>query len=278
MLTQSQTISVPSVNLKQITLPNQRYYQDTQGTKFPSVTTVLKHFREDDENYRRALLNYEKMLRKLGVSPEKRLQYTSVRGTIGHYILTSQLARRSNQPLPEFEVVEADIEAYLQRSSFFNQFPWWAPINRDLNYIIEMVGKLLLENDIIPVSNGLEFMTLNLEHNYAGTCDILAYYKRRLCIIDIKTAWLKKANQPFQSDRVEKFEAQVSAYKYALIEMTNGLITPAEMYIISICPDKIFPDKRRVINPDLDYYIYKCRDRFDEFLECRDRFFEVSGF
>ena len=206
--------------------------------KYPYVTTVLQHFGDDDKGYKNALNHYDNMLIKLGIDPVKRLDYTAVRGTLGHYILTSQLARQTNQPLPEFEIKKKAIDYYLEPEGFFNQPRWWTPLHNDLNHVVEMVGKLLLEQKIVPVMNGLEFMTINYEHLYAGTCDILAYYKRQLCIVDIKTAWLKKPNQPLLPTRVAKYEAQVSAYKHALIEMSDGAIKLQNMYILSICPDK----------------------------------------
>ena len=270
-------ITVPKVELKQVTLPKLRYYEDPDGVRYPSATTVLKYFHEDDVDMKNALKGYGEMLERIGINPDLRLRYTGWRGTLGHYLLTAILARQAQQPAPEFEVAQKDIKYCLRKDDVFNQPRW--PLQQDLDHVVIMIGKFLMEHEFIPVFNGIEFMTVCKKYEYAGTCDLFGYLDGVLTILDIKTAWLLKHKQlEIQPKRVAKYEAQVSAYDYAVQEMLDFTIKPTQRVILSICPDKFYPTKKRMINPELNYHLYKCKDRFDDFLENRDKFRDRNNF
>ena len=270
-------ITVPKIKLKQVTLPKLRYYEDPEGVRYPSATTVLKYFYEDDESYAGALQGYGEMLERLGINPTLRLRYTAWRGTLGHYLLTAVLARQARQPAPEFEIEGKDIRYCLRRDDVFDQPRW--PLQEDLDHVVTMIGKFLMEHEFIPVLNGIEFMTISKKYEYAGTCDLFGYLDGILTILDIKTAWLLKyGQQDISPKRVAKYEAQVSAYDYAVQEMLDYTIKPAQRVILSICPDKFYPTRKRMINPELNYQLYKCKDRFDDFLENREKFRKRHNF
>ena len=73
--------------LEQVTLEDIRYYISPELGKVPSVSTVLNVMPEGV-----GLEKWKQRLIGSGIDPDQRLQYTAIRGTTIHYLITDHLA------------------------------------------------------------------------------------------------------------------------------------------------------------------------------------------
>ncbi|MFW9990731.1 MAG: hypothetical protein ACFFD4_01605 [Candidatus Odinarchaeota archaeon] len=242
-------------DLEQVNEDDIRYYYNEDLGKFPSVSTVLKTMPEGE-----GLKIWKENLASKGIDPDERLQYTAVRGTTIHYLITKHLADESSQEPPPLEFSSEEEQQLFEELNRTNDFS--REVSR--SYLI-FVDKFIYDHDLKAVKNGLEFKVLSQKYKYAGTVDILGYLDGKLTLIDIKT-----------SRRVrDKHEIQAWAYYQALFE-THG-VKAEQVAILAVPPDKSFLGKP--VNPGENYQLAVfTEEKLRDFLYYRDKFRMEYGF
>ncbi|MHA2298133.1 MAG: hypothetical protein ACXAEU_09430 [Candidatus Hodarchaeales archaeon] len=241
--------------LKQVNEDDIRYYYSPDLGKFPSVSTVLKTVPEGE-----GLKIWKEKLVSKGIDPDERLQYTAVRGTTVHYLITKHLADETTQESPPLDFSSDEEQKLFEQLNGTNDFS--SEVSR--SYLI-FVDKFLRDHDLQAANNGLEFKVVSYQHRYAGTVDIFGYLDGKLTLVDIKTS--RKIR--------DKHVLQAWAYRQALFETHD--VEVDQVAILAVCPDKNFLG--RLVNPDENYQLeIFTEDKLSDFLHYRSLFRMNYGF
>lgn len=165
-----------------IQIGEQRYYH-IDGKHYPSVTTILKYGLPKP-------IELELWEYCLGEEAVEIRDFRSLIGIFAHYRAASYLAAKYKLPIPVLELKRKDL--------FQDNLAEVKRIMRDLWANFKFWEELYQ-----PMVYRVEHTVVNKELGYAGTLDLIAKIKGRLCLIDIKTS---KACYP-------NFHAQVMGYK-----------------------------------------------------------------
>jgi len=142
-------VKLPELKLQRVTLEDgKRYYVTPEGNKYPSVTTMISHFKKD------TILEWRK---RVGAEEANKISRQATnRGTKLHSIVEKYLANE-----------DMEISNPLQLELFKNIIPYLNNIDN-----IHLQEKYLYSDHL----------------RLAGTVDCIAEYKGKLNVIDFKTA------------------------------------------------------------------------------------------
>lgn len=190
--------------LDRTTIDGKRHYCLPDGSKVPSVTTILDRTKPQEK--RQALENWKKAV------GEKRAQEITTeaanRGTRMHAYLETYIMSGDMKPLP---------------SNPFAHPSWFMAaevILRGLQHVDEFWGV-----EVPLYYSGL----------YAGTTDLIGVWKGRPAIMDFK-----QTNRPKKREWIEDYFLQLAAYAAAHNDMHGTNIQDG--VILMACQPKLLPD------------------------------------
>ena len=190
--------------LDRTTIDGKRHYCLPDGSKVPSVTTILDRTKPQEK--RQALENWKKAV------GEKRAQEITTeaanRGTRMHAYLETYIMSGDMKPLP---------------SNPFAHPSWFMAaevILRGLQHVDEFWGV-----EVPLYYSGL----------YAGTTDLMGVWKGRPAIMDFK-----QTNRPKKREWIEDYFLQLAAYAAAHNDMHGTNIQDG--VILMACQPKLLPD------------------------------------
>lgn len=190
--------------LDRTTIDGKRHYCLPDGSKVPSVTTILDKTKPQEK--REALANWKKAV------GEKRAQEITTeaanRGTRMHAYLETYVMSGDMKPLPS--------NPYAHPSWFMAA----EIILKGLQHVDEYWGV-----EVPLYYSGL----------YAGTTDLLGMWKGRPAIMDFK-----QTNKPKKREWIEDYFLQLAAYAAAHNEMHGTNIQDG--VILMACQPKLLPD------------------------------------
>jgi len=170
----------------------QRYYETPTGEKYPSVTTVL------DKTSDKSALDAWRL--RVGEDEAARIsKRATVRGTAVH-------------TLCERFVLNEDLR--LEHEMPFN-----------VDMFKQLQGFLAADVDNIMASEGQLF---SHKLKVAGSCDLIAEYRRKKAIIDFKTS-----TKPKNVEWIENYFIQATMYSFMFWEMT-GIHCPTIVIAIAV--------------------------------------------
>jgi genome maintenance exonuclease 1 len=190
--------------LSRTTIEGKRHYCLPDGSKVPSVTTILD--RTKSEESREALARWKK-----SIGAERAQQITTEaanRGTRMHSYLEAYLAQDDMKPLPT--------NPYAHPSWF-------------------MAAQVILEG-LVHVDEcwGVE-VPVYYSGLYAGTTDLVGQWKGRPAIMDFK-----QTNKPKKREYIDDYFIQLAAYAQAHNE-THGTTIDTGTILMCVQP-KLLPD------------------------------------
>ncbi len=179
--------------LKQITLENKRVYEIPDGSKVPSVTTILSKTKD--------MTAINEWKQRVGEMEAKRIvTEASGVGSAMHSNLERFLI--GEQRIPGSNLV------HLQANKMADQI-----INQALTHVNEVWG----------IEQALYFPGL-----YSGTADLVGEYKGQPCIMDFK-----QTNKPKKREWVEDYFLQLVAYAEAHNEVYGTKIREGHIFMCS---------------------------------------------
>jgi|TARA_B100000315_G_C14437251_1_gene523002 genome maintenance exonuclease 1 len=205
--------------LDTININNKRFYITPQGDTYPSVTTVLGTIKSE---------GLEKWKARVGEFEAQKIKQKAVkRGSEFHYICEDYLDKRPN---------------YLR-----NRMPTTKALFNSIKPILDNSISNVLVQEYVLWSDYLKT---------AGRVDLVAYYDKKLSIIDFKSA-----SKPKKPEWVHSYFMQEAAYAVMFEERTKVSI-PQLVTIIAVENDnpQVFIESR-------DDWIHKfihVRDTFDD--------------
>jgi genome maintenance exonuclease 1 len=169
-------------NYQDISIENKRFYQISDETFYPSITTVL------GKTLPQAKIDIlENWKNRLGsVEASKKASAAADRGTTVHKLIESYLKK---EPIEETKYPQA---------------------------IFQIFNSLKIELSNINKVYGQEVVLYSDTFGIAGRCDLIGEYKNELCVVDYKTSTYVKN----ESD-IEDYFIQATFYAMAHNEMFN---------------------------------------------------------
>jgi len=191
---------VPDLKLKQITLPERRYYETDDGRQYQSVTTLL------------------------GKLPEKKKILESWRARVGD----KEADRIKNIAGKRGTIIHDALESYLHNEADYMKD--LMPVHKVI--VMRMANKLKeqITGKVYGIESGLYSNTLKT----AGTVDLIADWKDEITVCDFKTSKRLKSKK-----QIVDYFLQATAYAIMLRER-HGIIAKNICILMHVDNDGVY--------------------------------------